>query len=120
LQFSDMVRWEQDLLQGPEGERLWKYWEKQLGGELPVLDLPIDHPRPAVQTYRGASTPFRLDPELTRRLKALSQANGATLYMTLLAAFQTLLARYTGQTDILVGSPTANRKPTEICWRRRP
>jgi amino acid adenylation domain-containing protein len=113
LQFSDIVRWEHELLQGPAGERLWRYWQKQLAGELPVLDLPIDHPRPSVQTYRGASIPFRLDPELTRRLKVLSQENGATLYMTLLAAFQTLLARYTGQTDILVGSPAANRNLLE-------
>ncbi|HEX8889429.1 MAG TPA: amino acid adenylation domain-containing protein, partial [Pyrinomonadaceae bacterium] len=114
LQFSDIVRWEEELLHGPEGERLWTYWQKQLAGELPVLNLPIDHPRPSVQTYRGASVPFKFDAELTRRLKVLSQKNGATLYMTLLAAFQTLLSRYTGQTDILVGSSTANRNWLEM------
>jgi non-ribosomal peptide synthetase component F len=102
------------MLAGSEGERLWSYWQKQLAGELPVLNLATDRPRPSVQTFRGASESFKLSAELTKELKALSQNNGATLYMTLLAAFQTLLHRYTGQTDILVGSPTAGRNWVDL------
>jgi non-ribosomal peptide synthetase component F len=74
-----------------------------------MLDLPTDHPRPPVQTYKGASLGFNLSEEVNRGLKQLAQAHGATLYTTLLAAFQTLLFRYTGQEDLLVGSPTAGR-----------
>jgi amino acid adenylation domain-containing protein len=109
LRYADYVRWQEELLSGTEGERLRAYWERQLGGGLPVLDLPTDRPRPPVQTFRGASIGFRLDDDLTGRLKSLSQASGATLYMTLLAAFQTLLHRYTGQPDVVVGSPVSGR-----------
>jgi natural product biosynthesis luciferase-like monooxygenase protein len=109
LQYTDYVRWQADLLASPEGEQLWRYWETQLAGGLPVLNLPTDRPRPPVQTYRGASHALALDDALTRRLKALAQDECATLYMTLLAAFQVLLARYTGQEEILVGSPMAGR-----------
>jgi amino acid adenylation domain-containing protein len=109
LQYGDYVRWQEEMLAGPEGERLWAYWHGQLAGELPVLNLPTDRPRPAVQTYRGASHPFRIEEGLAARLKSLGHAQGATLYMTLLAAFQVLLHRYTGQRAVLVGSPTAGR-----------
>ncbi|HET7288465.1 MAG TPA: amino acid adenylation domain-containing protein, partial [Pyrinomonadaceae bacterium] len=108
--YFDYVRYEQHLLSGEAGERLAGFWQKQLAGELPVLNLHTDRPRPAVQTFRGASEPLRLDAQLTARLKALSQANDATLFMTLLAAFKVLLYRYTGQEDLLVGSPTAGRQ----------
>jgi amino acid adenylation domain-containing protein len=108
-QYADYTRWQNVMLAGAEGERLWTYWRRQLGGELPVLNLPTDHPRPAVQTDHGAAQALKLSAELTRGLKALSRSHGATLYVTLLAAFQTLLHRYTGQEDILVGSPTAGR-----------
>lgn len=114
LQYFDYTRWQADMLTGPEGERLWAYWQQQLSGELPVLDLPTDRPRPAVQTYRGASQALRLSAELTEGLKALSRTHGATLYMTLLAVFQALLHRYTGQEDILIGSPTAGRNGAEL------
>ena len=108
-QYTDYVRWQAEMLAGPEGERLWAYWQKQLAGELPVLNLPTDRPRPPVQTDRGAAQSVRFSAELTQALKSLSKAHGATLYMTVLAAFQVLLHRYTGQEDILIGSPKAGR-----------
>jgi len=110
LQYSDYVQWQEVMLKSADGERLWAYWEKQLAGELAPLDLPADHPRPALQSYRGGSHGFELSAELSEQLKALGQSSGATLYMVLLAAFQTLLHRYTRQTDIIVGSPTSGRK----------
>lgn len=108
LQYADYVRWQEEMLAG-SGERLWSYWQQQLSGDLPFLNLPADRPRPLVQTYRGASCYFKINAELTAQLKSLSRTQGATLYMTLLAAFQVLLHRYTDQEEILVGSPTAGR-----------
>lgn len=84
------------------------------GGNLPVLNLPTDHPRPAVQTFQGKTYFFELPTNLSEALKTLSQKEGVTLFMTLLATFQTLLHRYTDQEDILVGSPIANRNRAEI------
>ncbi|HEX8853467.1 MAG TPA: condensation domain-containing protein, partial [Pyrinomonadaceae bacterium] len=107
--YADYVSRQEQMLEGAEGARLWSYWRERLAGELPALNLPADHQRPPVQTYRGNSEAFRLSAEVTRGLKELSREHGATLYMTLLAAFQTLLHRYTGQEDILVGSPTSGR-----------
>ncbi|HEY0375500.1 MAG TPA: condensation domain-containing protein, partial [Pyrinomonadaceae bacterium] len=114
FQYADYARRQAEMLRGGEGERLWSYWKNQLKGKLPLLDLPTDRPRPVLQTYRGSSVTSTLDAELTRRLKALSVERGATLYMTLLAAFQILLHRYTGQDDLLVGSPTAGRNRAEL------
>jgi amino acid adenylation domain-containing protein/non-ribosomal peptide synthase protein (TIGR01720 family) len=114
LQYTDYVLWQEQMLKSAEGERLWAYWQQQLSGDLPVLNLPLDHPRPAVQTYRGAAQSFKIGAEVTRKLKALSQDCGTTLYMTLLAAFELLLHRYTGQDDLLVGSPTAGRNWAEL------
>jgi len=113
-QYVDYVQWHTDMLAGPEGERLWRYWQKQLAGELPILNLLTDRPRPPVQTYDGATLILQLTPELTERLKQLAQAEGISLYMLLLAAFQILLHRYSGQDDILVGSPTAGRNEAEF------
>ncbi|HJS23707.1 MAG TPA: amino acid adenylation domain-containing protein [Pyrinomonadaceae bacterium] len=110
LQYADFVRWQEVMLESSEGERLWAYWEKQLAGELPLIDLPTDRPRPLVQTYRGAAHAFKLSASLSDQIKALGKSNGATLYMVLLAAFQTLLSRYTRQSDVIVGSPTSGRK----------
>ncbi|HEX5834643.1 MAG TPA: amino acid adenylation domain-containing protein, partial [Pyrinomonadaceae bacterium] len=110
LQYADYVRWQEVMLESAEGERLWSYWEKQLAGELPLLDLPADRPRPLVQTYRGAAHAFKLSNSLSAQLKALGKSNGATLYMVLLAAFQGLLFRYTRQSDVVVGSPTSGRR----------
>jgi amino acid adenylation domain-containing protein/non-ribosomal peptide synthase protein (TIGR01720 family) len=112
--YSDYVRSQEEMLLGPEGERLRNYWLQKLAGELPALDLPTDHPRPSVQTYRGAAVSTRLDQELTERLKLLAASHETTLFMTLLAAFQVLLYRYTGQEDILVGSPSSGRGSAEF------
>jgi amino acid adenylation domain-containing protein len=114
LAYTDYVRWQTGLLAGPEGERLWSYWQRQLDGDLPVLNLPTDRPPPPIQSFQGDTHSFRLSTELTAALNALSREHSTTLYMTLLAAFQTLLYRYTEQKDILVGSPTAGRARPEF------
>jgi len=107
--YTDFVQARNEMLAGPEGEQLRAYWERQLAGELPVLSLPTDRPRPAVQAHRGAAQSIRLSAELTQQLKSLARAHGANLFMVSLAAFQLLLHRYTGQEDILVASPKACR-----------
>ncbi|MDM8557743.1 amino acid adenylation domain-containing protein [Candidatus Parabeggiatoa sp. HSG14] len=114
VQYVDFVKWQADMLANHEGEQLWNYWQKQLSGELPVINLPFDKPRPPVQSYNGASMSFQLAMELTQQLKSIAQSANATLYMILLAAFQVLLHRYTGQDDILVGSPTTGRSRNEF------
>ncbi len=114
LQYSDYVRWQSEMLETEAGEKLWQYWQKKLAGDLPILNFPTDHARPAVQTFRGASKSIEIRPALVQRLRQLSEQQGATLYMTLLAAFQVLLHRYTGQDDIIVGTPTTGRSRSEF------
>jgi Condensation domain len=114
LQYSDYVRWQAAMLASPAGEQLWAFWQKQLDGQLPVLELPTDRPRPAVPTYQGASHDFTLDAELNASLKAVAKAHGATLYMVLLAAFQVVLSYHTGQEDLLVGTPMVGRSRAEF------
>ena len=114
IQYADFAVWQRQWLQGEVLENQLSYWKKQLEGAPAILNLPTDRPRPAVQSYRGANQSIELPPELTQGLKALSAQQGVTLFMTLLAAFQTLLHRYTGQNDIVVGSPIANRNRAEI------
>ncbi|HEX5873154.1 MAG TPA: amino acid adenylation domain-containing protein, partial [Pyrinomonadaceae bacterium] len=113
LSYIDYVRRQNAALK-INGEAHWQYWQRHLSGELPTLNLLTDHPRPPVQTFHGASQPFKLDAEITAALKSLSQAQGVTLYVTLLAAFQTLLFRYTHQEDSLVGSPTVGRNSADL------
>ena len=113
VQYGDFAVWQRGWLQGEELEREFAYWREQLGGELPILELPTDRARPAEQTYRGAQLTFRLTPELTAGLKELTRREGVTQFMTLLAAFQVLLSRYTGQDDIIVGTPIAGRNRVE-------
>jgi amino acid adenylation domain-containing protein len=113
IQYADFAEWERQRLQGTFVEEQLAYWKRQLGGSLPVLPLRTDRPRPATQSFRGARHPLALSQPLTASLKALSQSEGATLFMTLLAAFQTLLYRYTGQEDISVGSSVAGRNRAE-------
>jgi amino acid adenylation domain-containing protein len=108
IQYADFAVWQRQWLQGEVLDRQLAYWKQQLTG-LPVLQLPTDRPRPPVQTFRGARHPVLFSPTLLQGLKGLSQRHGATLFMTLLAAFQALLYRYTGQADIPVGSFIANR-----------
>ncbi|HZB46511.1 MAG TPA: condensation domain-containing protein, partial [Pyrinomonadaceae bacterium] len=112
--YTDYVLWQERMLAGERGERLWEYWRKQLADEPATLDLPLDRPRPPVQTYRGASHAFKLDAGLTARLREFAKAERATVYMTLLAAFQTLLHRHTSQDEILVGSLASGRSRAEF------
>ena len=114
IQYGDFAKWQREWLQGEVLERQLSYWKMQLEGIPAVSNLPTDRPRPAVQGYRGKAQYLELSKELTEGLKALSRKEGVTLFMTLLAAFQTLLYRYTSQEDIVVGSPIANRNRTEI------
>jgi non-ribosomal peptide synthetase component F len=113
IQYADFAVWQREWLKGEVLERELEYWRKQLLG-VEALRLPTDHPRPAVPSYRGAQEVFQLDAELTSALRELSRQEGVTLFMTLLAAFQTLLYRYTGQKDIVVGTPIANRNRREL------
>ncbi|MEK7785395.1 MAG: condensation domain-containing protein, partial [Chloroflexota bacterium] len=114
LQYADFARWQREWLQGNTLETQLAYWKQKLGGCPPLLELPTDRPRPAVQTSRGAHLAFALPAGLSQSLERLSRQEGATLFMTLLAAFQTLLHRYTGQNDICIGTPIANRNRAEI------
>jgi amino acid adenylation domain-containing protein len=112
--YRDFVRWQADMLAGPEGQRLGAYWERQLQGVTPVLQLATDRPRPPQLTHRGGAARCRLDPKLTRQLKELAAREHVTLYTVLLAAFQVLLGRYSGQDDFVVGSPFACRSRPEF------
>jgi len=114
VQYADFASWQRQWLQGEVLETQLAYWKKQLGGNLPVLNLPTDRPRSAVQTFRGAVHKFTIPKAIAEEIAQLSQREKATLFMTLLAAFKTLLYRYSGQEDILVGSPIANRNRREI------
>ncbi|HEY3304677.1 MAG TPA: amino acid adenylation domain-containing protein [Candidatus Binatia bacterium] len=113
IQYADFAVWQRERLQGKILEDQLSYWKQRLAG-LTVLDLPIDHPRPAVQSFRGARQSFALPKALCDELKAFSRRQGLTLFMTLLSAFQVLLHRYTGQDDIVIGSPIAGRTRAEI------
>ncbi|HEU4964900.1 MAG TPA: amino acid adenylation domain-containing protein, partial [Bacilli bacterium] len=109
IQYKDFASWQKDWVGGEAVQQQLAYWRDKLQGELPVLQLPTDRPRPSVQTERGATYRFRLPRELMAQVERLARQQNATLYMTLLAAFDVLLHRYTGQEDLLVGSPVAAR-----------
>ncbi len=113
IQYADFAHWQRQWLQGQVLETQLDYWKQQLAGAPSLLELPTDHPRPPVQTFQGSTEHFQLNPDLTQRLMTLSQRSGATLFMTLLAAFATLLYRYSGQEDVVVGSPIAHRNRSE-------
>jgi amino acid adenylation domain-containing protein len=114
FQNADYVRWQQSMLQGQEGDQHWHYWQNELAGDLPVLNLPTDRPRPPVQTYKGASYGFSLSPDLTKKLRTVANEEKVTLFTLMLAAYQTLLYRYTNQEDILVGTPALGRTRSEL------
>ena len=114
IQYADFAYWQRQWLTNEMLETQFSYWQKQLTGAPPVLKLPTDRLRPPVQTFRGRREAIALSADLTQKLKELSQQSGATLFMTLLAAFVVLLARYSGQTDIVVGTPIANRNRIEL------
>ncbi|AGC46256.1 non-ribosomal peptide synthetase [Myxococcus stipitatus DSM 14675] len=112
--YTDYVRWQSEMLAGATGQRLWDYWSKQLAGAPSSLDLPFAKPRPSVQTYAGASVPVLLRGTLPRQLRAICEQEGVTLYTLLLAAYLVLLHRYSGQEDLLVGSPSLGRTQPEF------
>jgi amino acid adenylation domain-containing protein len=114
LQYGDFADWQSQQMPEQALEPHLAYWRRQLAGELPELELPLDHPRPRIQTLHGAHHSFPISPALTEALKAFSRRQGVTLFMTLLAGFNALLYRYTGQDDILVGTPIAGRNRVEI------
>ncbi len=114
IQYADYAAWQREYLQGEVLDRQLAYWREQLRGATTLLNLPTDRPRPPVQTFKGAQEQFVLSQKLSDRLKAVALQEGATLFMMLVAAFNVLLYRYTGQPDILIGTPIANRKRTEI------
>jgi amino acid adenylation domain-containing protein len=105
MRYVDYAQQQTRAIEGADGDRLWRYWSQQLAGETSMLRLPVDRPRGAVQTYRGAVHRFSVGHELTAALKEVGRSAGATPYMTLFAAYATLLHRYSGQDDLLIGSP---------------
>ena len=113
IQYADHARWQRQWLDSAAHEAQLAYWKGRLGGTLPVLQIPAARRRPPVQTFRGASVDFTVPPALASALHQLGQREGATLFMTLMAAFQILLRRYAGQDDILVGTPMAGRLRSE-------
>jgi len=114
VQYVDFAQWQRAWLQGDVLEKQLAYWRGQLSGSLPILQLPTTRTRPTEQRYEGATVKFDLDEAIVTRLQALSQQTGATLFMTMLAAFQTLLYRYTGQEDMVLGSAIAGRNQREL------
>lgn len=113
VQYADFAHWQQQWMQGAASQHL-AYWQEKLAGVPPLLEIPTDRPRPPMQTYRGGTEFFTLDADLTHRLKLVSQQAGSTLFMTLLAGFATLLSRYSGHQDLVIGSPIANRNRREL------
>ncbi|HEX8351687.1 MAG TPA: condensation domain-containing protein, partial [Pyrinomonadaceae bacterium] len=113
IQYADFAVWQREFLRGEVLARQLDYWRAQLSELPPPLELPTDHARPAAPTFRAAQHQFALGPELAQALGELSRREGATIFMTLLAAFQALLQRYTGRPEIVVGSNIANRTRVE-------
>jgi amino acid adenylation domain-containing protein len=114
VQYADYAVWQREQLAGETLERQLRYWRERLAGAPELLGLPTDRPRPPVQTYRGATVPVELAPELLERLRTLGRSEGATLYMVVLSAFQVLLSKYSGSEDVVVGSPIAGRTRKEV------
>lgn len=114
LQYADYAYWQRHYLKGEELEKHLKYWKKQLGGNLPVLDLTTDHPRHSTPSYVGATKLFSLSAELSHSLRGLCKQEAVTLFIASLAAFKTLLYKYTAESDIIIGTSMANRNRVEI------
>ncbi len=114
LQYTDYAVWQNELLQLSVIASQGEYWLNQFAGEIPVLNLPIDFPRPSVQSFAGEHIEFELEAELAQKLNQLAVATGTTLYMLLLAALYVLLAKYSGQADIIIGSPIAGRNHVDL------
>jgi amino acid adenylation domain-containing protein/thioester reductase-like protein len=114
IQYADFAHWQRQWLKSGVMEDQLAYWKKQLAGPLPVLELPTDHPRPAVRTFHGSRQLMAMSPVLTEAINTLARREGCTLYMALLAAFEVLLQRYSGQDDLCIGTPIAGRNRAEI------
>lgn len=114
VQYSDYARWQRDRFKGEHLREQESYWKERLAGDIPLLQLPGDHPRQAVQSQNGAIYPLRLPQKLCEKLQGVCNQHGVTQFMTLLAAFQVLLFRYTGEQDLLIGSPASNRNRSEL------
>ncbi|HEX5876035.1 MAG TPA: amino acid adenylation domain-containing protein, partial [Pyrinomonadaceae bacterium] len=114
IQYGDFAEWQREWLQGERLDQQLDYWQKHLTGAPPSLELPTDRPRPTVQSFNGARHSFALSSDVSARLVQLSRREESTLFMTLLAAFYVLLYRYSGETDIVIGTPVANRSRREI------
>ncbi len=113
IQYADFAVWQREQLHGEGFQKQLAYWKRQLGGDLPAVNLPTDRPRPGIQSFRGARHSFLLSKEMADALKALSLDEAATLYMALLAAFTILLFRYERQNEIVIGTPIAGRTSVE-------
>ena len=114
IQYADYAVWQREWLSSAVIAQQLDYWKQQLINVNPILELPTDYPRPAIQTYAGKIASIGLSPQLTADLKALCRQEGATLFMTLLAAFQTLISRQSGQADFIIAAPIACRNRTEV------
>ncbi|MEO8379795.1 MAG: amino acid adenylation domain-containing protein, partial [Acidobacteriota bacterium] len=114
IQYADYAQWQRSWLQGEELTRQFDYWKNHLSDAPALLNLPLDRPRPAVQSHAGGAVPLVLSPELTTNLRAFSQRHGVTPFMTLLSGWGLLLSRLSGQQDIVIGTPVANRQRREI------
>jgi amino acid adenylation domain-containing protein len=114
FRYSDFTRWQQSWLQGEVLEAQLGYWKKQLAGAPPAIELPTDRPRPPAQSFRGAREPLALSAQVSEALRALARREGASTFMVLLAGFKALLSRYSGQAEVVVGTPIANRSRSEV------
>ncbi|HEU4559378.1 MAG TPA: condensation domain-containing protein, partial [Longimicrobium sp.] len=114
VQYADYAVWQREQLEGEVLDRQLSYWRERLAGAPELLELPTDRPRPAVRTHRGATVSTELSAQVLERLEALGRSEGATLYMTLLSAFQVLLSKYSGSEDVVVGSSIAGRTRGEV------
>ena len=114
LQYKDYSVWENEMLYSDSMKKQEEYWKEVFSEEVPALDLPIDYQRPALQSFEGDNIIFTLDGALTEKLKKISKANGTTLYMTILTAYNILLSKYSGQDDIVVGSPIVGRPSADL------
>ena len=112
--YGDYAEWQRDNLLGERLDGLVQYWRERLTDAPPILELPSDRPRPRIQTFSGAMMTTRVSPDLAHALRAFSTEQGATLFTTLVASFAVLLARYTGQRDVVIGTPVAGRTHTEM------
>ncbi len=114
IQYADYAAWQRDWLKGEQLQAQIDFWKRQLEGAPALLELPLDHPRPARQSYAGGTVPLALDAELSAQLRLWSQRHGCTLFMALLTGWTILMARLSGQQDVVVGTPVANRQKREL------